>query len=237
MKRLARIIYSWIRASWAPLILWSAENQTKDQSSHISSGKLGRVKPSDEPRQLGHAMVQSRLLLLRLLFQSVEVARHLNPGSKTAGVELARELLAKGKCQVEEVCLQPQPSWEIRCSSCWLPVAPWQSLCLGRCLRHPRPNHSPHLCITELLVRGLTFEARDVSYPWAKSYFRILCWLYAGSQMTALVSTLAGQCSHADDHSLAQHTINFPQLSLMATEALGTPSPCRQMPPEKRGQM
>lgn len=109
MKRLARIIYSWIRASWAPLILWSAENQAKDQSSHISSGKLGRVKPSDEPRQLGHAMVQSRLLLPRLLFQSVEAARHLNPGSKTAGVELARELLAKGKCQWKKYVFSHSP--------------------------------------------------------------------------------------------------------------------------------
>lgn len=235
MKRLARIIYSWIRASWAPLILRSAENQTKDQSSHISSGKLGRVKSPDEPRQLGHGEEQTA---------AAKTPLPVCGGSKTPQPRLqnswcgaGKGAAGQGKMPVEEVCLQPQPSWEIRCSSCWLPVAPWQSLCLGRCLRHPRPNHSPHLCITELLVRGLTFEARDVSYPWAKSYFRVLRWLYAASQMTALVSTLAGQCSHADDHSLAQHTINFPQLSLMATEALGTPSPCRQMPPEKRGQM
>lgn len=52
--------------------------------------------------------------------------------------------------------------------------------------------------------------------------------------MTALVSTLAGQCSHVDSHFLAQHTINFPQLSLMTTKALGTPPPCSLIPLEKR---
>lgn len=42
-------------------------------------------------------MVQSRLLLPRLLFQAVETARHLGSGSKIAGMG-SREL-AKGKCQ------------------------------------------------------------------------------------------------------------------------------------------
>lgn len=55
--------------------------------------------------------------------------------------------------------------------------------------------------------------------------------------MTALVSTLAGWCSHADGHFPAQHTINFPELILMTTKALGTPSPCSQIPLEKRNQM
>lgn len=77
-------------------LLKSAENHTKDQSSHIASGKSSRVKSPDKLRQPGHPMVQSRLLVPRLLFQAVETARHLGPGSKIAGMG-SREL-AKGKC-------------------------------------------------------------------------------------------------------------------------------------------
>lgn len=48
-------------------------------------------------------MVSAKQAVLpRLLFQHVETARHLGPGSKVAGMAL-RELLAKRKCQGKEL--------------------------------------------------------------------------------------------------------------------------------------
>lgn len=92
-------------------------------------------------------MVQSRLLLPRLLFQSVETARHLGPGSKIAGMG-SRELLAKGKCRGKKYAFSHGPRGELGA-----PVAGSQSHCdnlrgwINAPRQTPHPHNSPHLRI------------------------------------------------------------------------------------------
>lgn len=147
MKRLANIIYSWINSELSSSGQLRTRLKTRG-ASHITSGKSGRVKSPDERRQPGHPTVQSRLLLPRLLFQSVETARHLGPWSKNSwhGKQGAA---GQGKMPAE-VCLQPQLSWGIRSSSSWLPVSLWVSQLHGwinASRQMPQPNRCPHLHI------------------------------------------------------------------------------------------
>lgn len=92
-------------------------------------------------------MVQSKLLLPRLLFQSVETARHLGPGSKIAGMG-NRELLAKGKCRGKKYAFSHSPHGELGA-----PVAGSQSHCdnlhgwINAPRQTPHPRNSPHLRI------------------------------------------------------------------------------------------
>lgn len=112
---------------------------------HVDSGKSGRVKSLRSPGSWD-ILSAKQAVLPRLLFQPVETARHLGPGSKIAGMGI-RELLAKRKCQGKKHAFSTALQG-IRGSGCWLPVSVLSIHGWINALRQsPEENHSPHLLI------------------------------------------------------------------------------------------